>query len=43
MRADSAACTSARHSHRGLAREYAMLIERTQHDLGAGAMLLAIE
>ena len=43
MRADAAAGSEARHAHRGLAREYAQLIERTQSDLGASATLMAAD
>jgi len=40
MRADTAACSGARHSHQGLARGYAERIRQLRERLGTGASLL---
>lgn len=40
MRADSAACGEARHSHQGLARGYAVRIRELEELSGAGSSLL---
>jgi hypothetical protein len=41
MQAETAQCAEARHSHLGLAREYAVQIERVRVGLGATAVSLA--
>jgi hypothetical protein len=43
MQADAAACPEARYAHRGMAREYAVMISEIQTDSGAGAMLAEAE